>query len=208
MIDVERFNEGGRVQGYTDAPFAEALRGCTACSRAGAVILGEGPADAEFMFLAATPTQDDLQRRLPLMGKAGVQFDEWLVKLGLRRDRVLVTYLAKCFQPYAPKATEIGTCTKWLAPEMAYFGRVRVIIPLGKAAAKTVLNGAEQPAGLRCHWATVKCAGRELHVLPLPAPTLRTASDKTEMSERVLPGVVEYFTRYVPEEYARAALVR
>jgi len=84
------------------AEIAAEVNRCTACElhkgRTRAVP-GEGPLDAEIMFIGEAPGRnEDLQGR-PFVGQAGQLLEELLAEIGLTRDDVVITNIVKCRPP-------------------------------------------------------------------------------------------------------------
>src|SRR5512138_1406306 len=95
---------------------AEEVRVCTKCdlyhSRKKAVP-GEGPSNAEIMFVGEGPGFYENEQGRPFVGAAGQFLDELLAKINLRRSDVFITNVVKCRPPgnRDPKPEEIETCT-------------------------------------------------------------------------------------------------
>jgi uracil-DNA glycosylase len=130
----------------TAADMARALDACRRCplhADATQAVPGEGPAQAELMFVGEQPgDQEDLAGR-PFVGPAGRLFDIALERSGIDRTRAYVTNAVKHFkfEPRGkrrlhkkPNTSEIDACRWWLAEEVARV-RPRLIVALGATAA-------------------------------------------------------------------------
>ena len=127
------------------AALHEDARGCTRCAlheNATQVVFGEGPADADLMFVGEQPgDQEDLAGR-PFVGPAGRLFDEIAERAGVDRSRTYVTNAVKHFKfvprgkrriHQKPGAGEVSACRWWLDRERDLI-RPRLIVALGATA--------------------------------------------------------------------------
>ena len=124
----------------------EAAAGCKACplfKNATQTVFGEGPSDAQVVFVGEQPgDQEDLQEK-PFVGPAGQLFDRALVKAGIDRATVYVTNTVKHFkwEPQGkrrlhktPNSRDIAACRPWLEAELASL-QPRLLVALGSTAA-------------------------------------------------------------------------
>jgi len=113
-------------------------------------VFGEGPADAEVVFVGEQPgDKEDLQGR-PFVGPAGLLLDRALAEAGVDRRRVYVTNAVKHFkfEPRGkrrlhkrPNASEIKICRRWLSEEIELI-HPRLIVALGATAAQGLAERA------------------------------------------------------------------
>jgi uracil-DNA glycosylase family protein len=128
-----------------------AAAGCKACPlwKTGTqTVFGEGPEDAELMFVGEQPgDREDLEGR-PFVGPAGHLFDTALEDAGLDRSQAYVTNAVKHFKWTArgkrrihqkPSWSEITACKPWLEAELAVV-QPRVLVPMGAVAAQALLG--------------------------------------------------------------------
>jgi DNA polymerase len=133
-----------------EALVADARR-CTRCDLyrcATQTVFGEGPLDAEIMFVGEQPgDQEDLAGR-PFVGPAGALFDAALEKAGIDRSSVYVTNAVKHFKfvqrgkrriHSKPDAGEITACRWWLGHERELI-RPSVTVALGATAARSLIG--------------------------------------------------------------------
>ena len=125
--------------------------GCRACHlwrRATQTVFGEGPPNAEVMFVGEQPGNDEDLAGRPFVGPAGKLLENALEEAGIARDRTYVTNVVKHFkwEPRGkrrihakPNAQEIGACRPWLDSEIAVV-HPRAIVCLGATAAKALLG--------------------------------------------------------------------
>ena len=115
---------------------AQLVRSCTDCplhhGRTNGVP-GEGPADAEIMFIGEGPGyQEDRQGR-PFVGPAGKFLEGLLASIGMTRDQVFIANMVKC-RPQEnrdPLPPEIAACGKYLDRQVELINPV-LIVTLGR----------------------------------------------------------------------------
>lgn len=112
------------------------VRSCTRCplstTRTHAVP-GEGPLDAEVMFIGEAPGMNEDRLGRPFVGAAGQFLDELLAAAHLRRDDVYICNILKCRPPgnRDPLPSEIDACADYLDEQIALVDPV-VIVSLGR----------------------------------------------------------------------------
>ncbi len=143
----------------TDLPPLERLRqeasACTLCSlhcHATQTVFGEGPDDADILFVGEQPGDtEDLAGR-PFIGPAGKIFDEAVEAAGIDRTQVYVTNAVKHFKyerrgkrriHMRPDAGEVAHCRWWVAKEIEII-QPRIVVALG-ATAYLSLTGESRP---------------------------------------------------------------
>ena len=145
-----------KAHAVLEALRAEAAR-CRACplwKNATQTVFGEGPADAEVMFMGEQPgDREDLAGR-PFVGPAGRLFDQALSDSGIERDKAYVTNAVKHFKfvprgkrrmHQKPNTMEIKACRRWFERERDLI-RPRLIVALGATAVYSVF-GRTMPIG-------------------------------------------------------------
>ena len=122
---------------------AASCRACPLWTNATQTVFGEGPADAEIMFVGEQPGDKEDREGRPFVGPAGLLLDRALVEAGIDRARVYVTNAVKHFkfEPRGkrrlhkrPNTSEIKICRRWLAGEIEAI-HPRLIVALGATAA-------------------------------------------------------------------------
>jgi uracil-DNA glycosylase family 4 len=94
---------------------------------------GEGPEDAEIMFIGEAPGWHEDQQGRPFVGPAGQYLEQLLASIGLKRQQVYIANVIKC-RPTAnrdPLPTEIQNCQKWLERQIELL-RPKMIVTLGR----------------------------------------------------------------------------
>ena len=94
---------------------------------------GEGPPDAEIMFVGEGPGFHEDRQGRPFVGAAGQFLSEMLGNIGLQRERVFITNVVKCRPPNNrdPFPKEIAACAPYLDRQIALI-RPLVIVTLGR----------------------------------------------------------------------------
>ena len=115
---------------------ARLVRHCTDCPLSGGrtnAVPGEGPVDAEIMFIGEGPGyQEDRQGR-PFVGPAGQFLEELLASIGMTRQQVFIANMIKCRPPQNrdPSPSEMSTCSKYLDRQIELIAP-KIIVTLGR----------------------------------------------------------------------------
>ncbi|WP_406701402.1 UdgX family uracil-DNA binding protein [Sphingomonas caeni] len=124
---------------------------CTRCDlyrHATQTVFGEGPPDAEMMFVGEQPGDREDITGHPFVGPAGQIFDRALRQARIDRDAVYVTNAVKHFKfvqrgkrriHERPDAGEIKACRWWYEQERQLL-RPKVTVALGATAARQMLG--------------------------------------------------------------------
>jgi len=94
---------------------------------------GEGPEDAEIVFIGEAPGWHEDQQGRPFVGPAGQYLDQLLASIGLKRGQVYIANVIKC-RPTAnrdPLPTEIHNCRPWLERQIEIICP-KMIVTLGR----------------------------------------------------------------------------
>jgi DNA polymerase len=94
---------------------------------------GEGPTDAELMFIGEGPGFHENEQGRPFVGAAGNFLEELLAAIGLTREQVFITNIIKCRPPgnRDPQAAEIEACSGYLERQTRALNP-KVIVTLGR----------------------------------------------------------------------------
>jgi uracil-DNA glycosylase family 4 len=94
---------------------------------------GEGPPDAEIMFIGEAPGFHEDQQGRPFVGSAGQFLDELLESIGLKREDVFITNVIKCRPPgnRDPLPEEMEACKLFLDRQVELL-QPKVIVTLGR----------------------------------------------------------------------------
>ncbi len=114
----------------------ERVRGCQLCplseTRTHAVP-GEGPLDAEVMFIGEAPGLNEDQQGRPFVGAAGNFLGELLAAAGYKREDVYICNVLKCRPPgnRDPLPGEIDACRDYLDEQIDLIDPL-VVVTLGR----------------------------------------------------------------------------
>ncbi len=115
---------------------AAEVAGCTNCKLHQGrklAVPGEGPPDAELMFIGEGPGFHENEQGRPFVGAAGNFLEELLGAIGLSREEVFITNIVKCRPPgnRDPEAGEIEACERYLERQILSIDP-KVIVTLGR----------------------------------------------------------------------------
>jgi uracil-DNA glycosylase len=107
------------------------------------VVFGNGPDDADLMFVGEAPGFHEDQQGIPFVGQAGKLLDRLLEGIGLTRQDVWVANVLKCRPPgnRDPQPDEIEQCEPYLFRQIELI-RPKVVATLGNFATK-LLSGKQ-----------------------------------------------------------------
>lgn len=163
----------------TLARIAKDVAACTKCplheSRKKAVV-GEGPADAEIMFIGEGPGFHENEQGRPFVGASGKFLDQLLAQAGLERADVFIANVVKCRPPgnRDPHPDELAICDDYLEAQIKTINP-SIIVTLGRFSMGKFIPGAKITA---IHGQMQKIGER--YVIPMyhPAAALHQAALK------------------------------
>ena len=126
---------------------AHEVSACTKCalheSRKKAVT-GEGPADAEIMFIGEAPGFHENEQGRPFVGAAGKFFEQLLEQAGLTRSEGFITNVVKCRPPANrdPQPEELQNCNQYLEDQIHSINP-SIIVTLGRISMGRYFPGAK-----------------------------------------------------------------
>jgi DNA polymerase len=123
-----------------------ACRACPLGDQRTRAVPGEGPVDAEILFIGEAPGYYEDQQGRPFVGAAGQFLESLLASIGLKRSDVFIANVIKCRPPQNrdPLPDEIGACSNWLSTQTEII-KPKVIVTLGRYSLARFLPG--QPIG-------------------------------------------------------------
>jgi DNA polymerase len=138
----------------------EEARHCTRCElhcNATQTVFGEGPADAQVMFVGEQPgDQEDLAGR-PFVGPAGKLFDQVLSEAGIERQALYITGAVKHFK-YEPRGKrrihqrpnlgEVKRCRWWLNLEIELI-KPKLVVAMGATALFALTDSKQRLSDIR-----------------------------------------------------------
>ena len=132
----------------------ERFEGCALKATAMHTVFGEGPADARLMIIGEAPGEEEDRKGRPFVGPSGQLLDRMLAAIGLAREEVYITNTIYWRPPgnRTPTQAEVQACQPFLRRQIAII-RPEVLLLVGGAAAKTMLQRNEGIMRLRGRWA-------------------------------------------------------
>jgi len=105
---------------------------------------GEGPVNAEIMFIGEGPGFHENEQGRPFVGAAGTFLDELLAEAGLKRSEVWIGNVVKCRPPgnRDPLPDELAACKDYLERQMAAINP-KIIITLGRISMDKFMPGVK-----------------------------------------------------------------
>jgi DNA polymerase len=146
------------------------------------IVFGVGSPKARLMFVGEAPGEDEDKKGEPFVGRAGQLLTKIIEAIGLSREQVYIANVIKCRPPgnRNPEPDEVAACEPFLFRQIDVI-QPRVIVPLGKFAAQSLLRTMDPITRLR---------GRQFDyrgaiLIPTfhPAYLLRNPSAKREVWE-------------------------
>ena len=126
------------------ADLAQEILVCRLCALSESrriAVPGEGPIDAEIMFVGEGPGEQEDRTGRPFVGAAGQLLNKLLAQAGLSRSDVYITNIVKCRPPgnRDPQPGEVAACRPYLEAQIALI-TPRVICLLGRPATHALLS--------------------------------------------------------------------
>jgi DNA polymerase len=134
------------VSQMTNEQLEAAIRACTLCAlhkgRTQAVP-GEGPVNADIMFIGEGPGFHEDRQGRPFVGAAGQFLEELLASINLTRQQVYIANVVKCRPPgnRDPLPDELSACAPYLDRQIEII-RPKVIVTLGRFSMARFFPGA------------------------------------------------------------------
>jgi len=156
-------------------------RRCKLCSLGRTrVVFGKGLAKARLMFVGEAPGEEEDERGEPFVGRSGQLLTKIIEAIGLSREQVYIANVIKCRPPgnRNPEPDEVASCEPFLFRQIDVIAP-RVIVPLGKFAAQSLLKTMDPITKLRGR--QFEYRGAVLIPTFHPAYLLRNPSAKREV---------------------------
>lgn len=115
---------------------AQEIARCTDCSLSKTrklTVPGEGPENADLVFIGEAPGFYEDRQGRPFVGPAGRFLEELVASIGRDRSQVFITNVVKCRPPNNrdPLPTEIASCRKYLERQLELLNP-KVVVTLGR----------------------------------------------------------------------------
>lgn len=155
--------------------------GCSLKATAKSLCFYRGAAQARVMFIGEAPGRDEDQQGKPFVGRAGQLLDRMLAAIDLSEQNVHITNIVYWRPPgnRTPTPQEAQVCRPFLERQVELVAP-EVVVLLGGAAAKHILDVPEGIMRLRGKFRDVAIGTRTVHALATlhPAYLLRTPAAK------------------------------
>lgn len=135
---------------------------------------GEGPPDAEIMFVGEGPGFHENEQGRPFVGAAGKFLEELLSSINLKRSDVFIANVIKCRPPgnRDPLPQELSACSEYLERQILAINP-RVIVTLGRYSMAHYLPNAKIS---QIHGQAIRVRGRLIVAMYHPAAALHQRS--------------------------------
>jgi len=106
---------------------------CELYKNATHAVPGEGPENADIMFIGEAPGWNEDQQGRPFIGAAGKFLDHLIASIGFSREQVFIANMVKHRPPEnrEPLPAEIASCKCWLDRQIEII-KPRMIVTLGR----------------------------------------------------------------------------
>jgi len=103
---------------------------------------GEGPEDADIVFIGEAPGWHEDQQGRPFVGPAGKYLNKLLESIGFKREQVYITNIVKSRPPdnRDPLPDEITACRPWLDKQIELI-KPKMIVTLGRYSMALFFSG-------------------------------------------------------------------
>jgi len=169
---------------------------CTLHKTRKKAVAGEGPANAEIMFIGEGPGFHENEQGRPFVGAAGRFLDQLLAQAGVTRGDVFITNVVKCRPPENrdPQPKELESCDRYLERQIETINP-SIIVTLGRFSMGKFMKGAKIS---QVHGEMRKVGDRYVIAMFHPAAALHQAALK--------PTILADFAR-LPEQLNEARKV-
>lgn len=139
------------------------------------VVPGEGPNNAEIVFIGEGPGFHENIQGKPFVGSAGKFLDELLSSIGMKREQVFITNVVKCRPPSNrdPRPEEMEACTGTFLERQIQTINPKVIVPLGRFSMAHFLSNTKIS---NVHGQSFRIKGRLVVPMYHPAAALHQRS--------------------------------
>ncbi len=190
---------------------ADLVNICTDCAlghgRTNAVP-GEGPENAELMFIGEGPGYHEDRLGRPFVGAAGQFLDGLLASIGTSRDQVFIANMIKCRPPNNrdPLQEEVDACKKYLDRQIELVNP-KLIITLGRYSLARFFPGESIS---RARGKVREKGGRYIYPVMHPAAALHRQALRPEIIAdfKAIPSILEQLGNAKPVEPASALSVQ
>lgn len=145
---------------------------------------GEGPENAEIMFIGEAPGFHEDRQGRPFVGAAGKFLEELLASIGLTREDVYIGNVIKCRPPgnRDPLADEMAACKPFLDKQIELI-QPKLIVTLGRFSMARYFPNAQIS---RIHGQPKRIGGRIYYPMFHPAAALHQPKWRSVVQEDML----------------------
>lgn len=145
---------------------------------------GEGPEDAEIMFIGEAPGFHEDRQGRPFVGAAGRFLEELLASIGLRREDVYICNVIKCRPPgnRDPLPDEIEACKPFLDKQIELI-QPKLVVTLGRYSMARYFPNAQIT---RIHGRPKRIGNRIYYPMFHPAAALHQPKWRSAVEEDML----------------------
>jgi len=165
----------------------EEIAACQRCDLAKSrtqTVPGEGPEDAEIMFIGEAPGFHEDRQGRPFVGAAGRFLEELLASIGLKREDVYICNVIKCRPPgnRDPLSDEIEACKPFLDRQIEIINP-KLIVTLGRYSMARYFPNAQIT---RIHGQPKRIGNRIYYPMFHPAAALHQPKWRSAVEEDML----------------------
>jgi uracil-DNA glycosylase family 4 len=181
----------------TEEALAQIQKEVSACTLCGLhslrkkAVPGEGPSDAEILFIGEGPGFHENEQGRPFVGAAGKFLEELLGSIQMRREQVFICNVVKCRPPgnRDPQPEEIEACRSYLDRQIAVLHPL-IIVTLGRFSMARYFGTAKISA---IHGRASQVGGEFVVAMFHPAAALHQPALRQSIEEdfRKLPALIE-----------------
>lgn len=141
------------------------------------MVFGQGPKNADILFIGEGPGQDEDKQGVPFVGKAGQLMDKIFKAVDFKREEIYISNVVKCRPPgnRLPKPDESKICRNYLEAQIRII-KPRIIVCLGAMACQTIIDPQARIGKTRGKWFNRN--GIKIMATYHPAALLRNESYK------------------------------
>jgi DNA polymerase len=159
----------------------ETFEGCNLRNTATNLVFADGNPEGRVMMIGEAPGRDEDLQGLPFVGRSGQLLDRMLKAIGLDRTTVYIANTVPWRPPgnRTPTPQETEICRPFIERQIA-LAEPDILVLLGGAAAKQMLQTTEGILRLRGKWRPFRSGDREIRALATlhPAYLLRRPLEK------------------------------
>ncbi len=152
------------------------------------IVNGDGPEDADVLFVGEAPGASEDEEGVPFVGRSGGVLDDELRDAGLSRADVRITNCVRCRPPENrdPAKEELANCRPYLEREIDLVDP-EVVVTLGKVPGEHLLGRDVAVTNETGSVERVELGGerREVLICLHPAATLYDASQRDAFTETI-----------------------